>query len=114
MVAANSAVKAPMNAMVVIVGLRAMPGSQPAEMSGKKRMTRYTPAETIVAAWIMAETGVGPSMASGNQTCSGNWADLPTVPMKSSIPINPAQERPRTGEMVEESTARTSGLLSVA
>ena len=40
----------------------------------------YTPAVTIVAAWISAETGVGPSIASGSQTCSGNWADLPTAP----------------------------------
>ena len=27
-----------------------------------------TPAVTIVAAWISAETGVGPAMASGSQT----------------------------------------------
>jgi hypothetical protein len=32
------------------------------------RATMYTPAVTIVAAWISAETGVGPSMASGSQT----------------------------------------------
>ena len=32
------------------------------------RATMYTPAVTIVAAWIKAETGVGPSIASGNQT----------------------------------------------
>src|SRR3989338_4330083 len=37
----------------------------------------------MVAAWISAETGVGPSMASGSQTCRGNWADLPTAPQKS-------------------------------
>ena len=36
--------------------------------SGNMRMTAYTPADTIVAAWIMALTGVGPSMASGSQT----------------------------------------------
>src|ERR1700746_770332 len=36
----------------------------------------------MVAAWINAETGVGPSIASGNQTCSGNWADFPTAPQK--------------------------------
>ena len=30
-----------------------------------------TPAVTIVAAWINAEIGVGPSMASGSQTWSG-------------------------------------------
>ena len=39
---------------------------------------------TIVAAWIKALTGVGPSIASGSQMCSGNWADFPTAPMKSS------------------------------
>src|SRR5881397_1147387 len=42
-----------------------------------------TPAVTIVAAWIKAEMGVGPSIASGSQTCSGTWADLPTAPAKS-------------------------------
>ena len=38
----------------------------------------------MVAAWINAETGVGPSMASGNQMCSGNMADLPAPPMNIS------------------------------
>ena len=33
---------------------------------GIERATRYTPEVTIVAAWISAETGVGPSMASGS------------------------------------------------
>ena len=33
-----------------------------------ERATIYTPAVTMVAAWIRAETGVGPSMASGSQT----------------------------------------------
>ena len=28
----------------------------------------YTPAVTIVAAWMSAETGVGPAIASGSQT----------------------------------------------
>src|SRR5918992_2832518 len=48
------------------------------------RTTRYTPAVTIVAAWISAETGVGPSMASGSQVWRGTWADLPTAPANSS------------------------------
>ena len=43
-----------------------------------------TPAVTMVAAWISAETGVGPSMASGSQVWSGNCADLPIAPMNSS------------------------------
>ena len=33
-----------------------------------QRATMYTPAVTIVAAWISAETGVGPAIASGSQT----------------------------------------------
>ncbi len=33
---------------------------------------------------MRAETGVGPSIASGSQTCSGNWADLPIAPAKTS------------------------------
>src|SRR4051794_15532585 len=51
-------------------------------MMNATRTSMYTPAATIVAAWINAETGVGPSIASGNQTCSGNWADFPTAPQK--------------------------------
>src|SRR3990172_5989141 len=46
--------------------------------------TRKTPAFTIVAAWMRALTGVGPSMASGSQKCSGNCADFPTAPPKRS------------------------------
>src|SRR3954447_14388056 len=47
------------------------------------RAIRYTPAVTIVAAWISAETGVGPSMASGSHVCSGTWADLANAPTSS-------------------------------
>src|SRR5215217_883346 len=51
----------------------------------------------MVAAWIRALTGVGPSMASGSHTCNGNCALLPTAPTKTSMtavvnrepPINP-------------------------
>ena len=41
----------------------------------------------MVAAWISAETGVGPSIASGSQVWSGSWADLPMAPTKSRKPI---------------------------
>ena len=58
-----------------------------AKNSGVQRATMYTPAVTIVAAWIKALTGVGPSMASGSQTCSGNWALLPQAPTSSSRQI---------------------------
>jgi len=33
----------------------------------EQRIIKNTPAVTIVAAWIRALTGVGPSIASGNQ-----------------------------------------------
>ena len=39
----------------------------------------------MVAAWISALTGVGPSIASGSQTWRGNWADFPIAPQKSRI-----------------------------
>ena len=39
---------------------------------------------TIVAAWMRADTGVGPSIASGSQTWSGNWALLPIAPANTS------------------------------
>jgi hypothetical protein len=41
----------------------------------------------MVAAWISAETGVGPSIASGSQVCRISCADFPMAPMKSSIAI---------------------------
>src|SRR3954471_12403665 len=53
-------------------------------MSGYTRATRNTPAATIVAAWINALTGVGPSIASGSHTCSGTWPDFPAAPQKIS------------------------------
>ena len=49
------------------------PGDDLAALSGAssnsvwQRATMYTPAVTIVAAWISADTGVGPSIASGSQ-----------------------------------------------
>ena len=46
------------------------------------RATMKMPAVTMVAAWISAEMGVGPSIESGSQTCSGNCALLPMAPMK--------------------------------
>ena len=37
----------------------------------------------MVAECNSEETGVGPSIASGNQKCNGNCADFPTAPAKS-------------------------------
>ena len=41
----------------------------------------------MVAAWISADTGVGPSIASPSHDCSGTWADLPHAASSSSRPI---------------------------
>jgi hypothetical protein len=51
---------------------------------GDRRATMNTPAVTMVAAWIRADTGVGPSIASGSQVCNPSCADLPMAPTNSS------------------------------
>src|SRR5256714_1054620 len=51
---------------------------------GDRRQTMNTPAVTIVAAWIRALTGVGPSIASGSQVWSGSCADLAKAPTSRS------------------------------
>ena len=38
----------------------------------------------MVAAWMRADTGVGPSMASASHGNSGIWADLPITPTSRS------------------------------
>lgn len=60
-------------------------------------ITKKIPAVTIVAAWIKAETGVGPSMASGNQACKPSWADLPNAPSnkKKQITFNKLNSTPK-------------------
>src|SRR5579859_1833895 len=55
--------------------------------SGDMRATMKMPAVTMVAAWISAEMGVGPSMESGSHTCSGTWADLPMAPTNRRMQI---------------------------
>ena len=49
------------------------------------RATMKMPAVTMVAAWMSADIGVGPSIESGSQTCSGTWADLPIAPIKRQM-----------------------------
>jgi hypothetical protein len=55
--------------------------------NGEQRAMRYTPAVTIVAAWMSADTGVGPAIASGSHTNKGICADLPVAPPKSKSAI---------------------------
>src|SRR2546430_15373961 len=55
---------------------------------GDMRATMKMPAVNMVAAWISAEIGGGPSIESGRQTGSGDCALLPIAPMKSSTQIS--------------------------
>src|SRR5947199_8403606 len=72
-VAENSAVRAPTPATAALaIGDIAN--------STLQRATRYTPAVTIVAAWISADTGVGPCIASGSHVYRGICADFPVHP----------------------------------
>src|SRR6188768_465549 len=75
--AANAAVTAPIQSIT-------SPVAGASSNNGCARTTKYTPAATIVAACSSADTGVGPSIASGNHTCSGNCADLPMTPTNRS------------------------------
>ncbi len=77
-VAAKMAVTPPIVATVIMAAWLA-------SYSGNNAATRYTPAATIVAAWMSADTGVGPSIASGSHVWSGNCPDLPMAPMKIKI-----------------------------
>ncbi len=53
--------------------------------SGLIRATMKMPAVTIVAAWISAEIGVGPSIESGSHTCNGTCALFPIAPTKRQM-----------------------------
>ncbi len=65
---------------------------------GLARTRRYTPAVTIVAAWMRAETGVGPSIASGSHVWSGICADFATAPPSRprATRVTIVDERPST------------------
>src|SRR4051794_26432657 len=75
--------------------------------SGLMRATMKMPAVTMVAAWISAEIGVGPSIESGSHTCSGTCADLPMAPTNSPMQmavINELGLLPRIGSVVVASS----------
>ena len=59
MVAAKNAVATPTMAITASTSVASA-------STGFTRTMRYTPAVTMVAAWMRAETGVGPCMASGS------------------------------------------------
>ena len=80
MVAANTAVPPPIYATTSMISGAIL-------NKGLQRTTIKTPAVTMVAAWIKALTGVGPSIASGSQVYNGIWADLPVAPINSNKQI---------------------------
>lgn len=79
-VAPKKAVTAPTTAIV------ATTSGDPAH-TGLVRNNKNTPAVTIVAACINADTGVGPSIASGNHVCNPICADFPIVPISNINPM---------------------------
>jgi hypothetical protein len=77
MKAANSTVTRP--AAVTMISKWPVPAS-----TGYMRMSRNTPALTMVAECRYADTGVGAAMASGNQKWNGNCALLVNAPTRIS------------------------------
>ena len=88
-----------------------MPSATGARLNSTwNRAMRYTPAVTMVAAWMSADTGVGPSIASGSQVCSGNCTLLANAPIASRTQI-PVMSRPPSGNACVR--AKMFGRLSV-
>lgn len=77
-IAVNKVVIAPRHSMAVRMVLLL-------EISGWNRISRNTPATTIVLEWSSADTGVGPSMADGSHGCRPNWADFAVAAIRSPI-----------------------------
>ena len=83
-VASSKAVMAPTHATISKNWSASIPAAPRANTMGPRRATKNTPAFTMVAACIRAETAVGPVMASSSHSLSGNCADLPIAPPNSS------------------------------
>ena len=72
----------------------------------------------MVAAWMRADTGVGPSMASSSQACRGNWADLPQAassssrPMAVSVPSLASPAAPKTGPNVTDPNVANISMIA--
>src|SRR4051812_17300045 len=79
--------------------------------SGDMRVTMKMPAVTMVAAWISAEIGVGPSIESGSHTCSGNCADLPIAPMNRQMQVAVISDQLVNGTLI---SSRLPGLVNAA
>src|SRR6185437_10239557 len=106
-VAANSAVTVPITATV-------MQAVVDIAKSALLRAMRYTPAVTIVAAWMSADTGVGPAIASGNHTYSGIWALLPAHPRNRNRQIAVTTGPPNSSAVAPERIAVKSSVPRLA
>ena len=63
---------------IIVINKRELPEYS---NNGEHLIIKKTPAVTIVAAWIKADTGVGPSIAQGSHVCNPICADLPIEPI---------------------------------
>src|SRR5215467_1065525 len=80
--------------------------------TGYNLATRYTPATTMVAACINADTGVGPSMASGSQMCKGNMALFPAPPINTNVRAHVKTDTPKNE--VEATASHCDEFVSVS
>ena len=75
--------------------------------TGEKRISRNTPALTIVALCRKAETGVGADIAPGSQKWNGTCADLVNAPSRNSARIAPYIGCSRTCGPAASTTSRS-------
>ena len=75
--------------------------------NGEHLAIKKTPAVTIVAACIKADTGVGPSIASGSQVCKPICADLPIAPINKKIQIKKMISKKIPQKFTEESIKKS-------
>jgi len=66
------------NAVIAPITRMKLSAASDSSNSGDMRATMKMPAVTIVAAWISAEIGVGPSIESGSHTCNGTGRSCPS------------------------------------
>src|SRR5438309_1970449 len=79
---------------------------------GDMRATMKMPAVTMVAAWMSAEIGVGPSIESGSHTWSGNCALLPMAPMKRQMQMTESTDQSKPGMISVVVPARLDALAN--
>src|SRR5882757_499947 len=82
--------------------------------TGNNLATKKTPATTMVAACINAETGVGPSIASGNQMCKGNIALFPAPPINTKTNPHVNAEIPRNDAATAFCNSPDPGVVSLS